>query len=99
MYSRIDERVDKMIKDGLLVEVKKLINMGLTKDLNSMNSIGYKELYDFCKERDVISDVSKLDDESKKELNVIIDKIKQNSRNYAKRQLTWFRSEKNAIFY
>ena len=99
LYSRIDERVDKMIKDGLLVEVKKLINMGLTKDLNSMNSIGYKELYDFCKERDVISDVSKLDDESKKELNVIIDKIKQNSRNYAKRQLTWFRSEKNAIFY
>ena len=95
LYNNIDNRVDKMIKDGLLVEVKELIDRGLTKDLNSMNSIGYKELYDFCKKRNKIYDINTLDEESKKELDIIIDLIKMHSRNYAKRQLTWFRAEKN----
>ena len=95
LYRRINDRVDKMIADGLLLEEKKLINMGLTKDLNSMSSIGYKELYDFCKVRDEIKDISLLDEDSKKELSLLIDTIKQTSRNYAKRQLTWFKSEKN----
>ncbi len=95
LYKRIDERVDNMIKEGLLVEVKALIEKGLGKDLNSMNSIGYKELYDFCRDRDTVYDIDSLDETSKKELQNIIEEIKMHSRNYAKRQITWFRAQKN----
>lgn len=85
LYDRINMRVDKMIKDGLVGEVKALIEKGYAKNHNSMKSIGYRELYDYCKED--ISDKNKLDE--------IIKLIKQHSRNYAKRQLTWFRTQKN----
>lgn len=95
LYDRINERVDKMIEQGLLVEVKKLIDMGLGKELNSMRSIGYSELYDFCQKREVIKDISTLDKDSTEELNLLISLIKQHSRNYSKRQITWFKSQKN----
>lgn len=49
LYDRINKRVDMMIENGLLKEVKTLIDMGLGKDLNSMKSIGYSELYDFVR--------------------------------------------------
>ncbi|MBR1844543.1 MAG: tRNA (adenosine(37)-N6)-dimethylallyltransferase MiaA [Lachnospiraceae bacterium] len=98
LYNRINERVDKMICEGLLVEVKRLINQGLSKDLNSMNSIGYKELYDFCEERKAVDDIDKLSAEDKEELKALIELVKQHSRNYAKRQLTWFRAQKNIIW-
>ena len=92
-----------MIEKGLLLEVKSLINKGYDLSLNSMNSIGYKELYNFCKRRDAIKNIYSLDIDSKKELDYIIEKIKMHSRNYAKRQMTWFRSKKfikkNFIFY
>ena len=52
LYERINKRVDKMIANGLLLEIKELINMGLSSDLNSMRSIGYAELYDFVKKND-----------------------------------------------
>ena len=95
LYKKIDDRVDVMIEKGLLKEIKTLIDMGLDKNLNSMKSIGYSELYDFCKENDVINDIADLNEEKKSELKIIIDLIKQHSRNYAKRQLTWFRAQKN----
>ena len=98
LYDRINKRVDMMIENGLLKEVKALIDMGLDKDLNSMKSIGYSELYDFCKERDVIENVNDLDQDSKNKLKLIVDLIKQHSRNYAKRQMTWFRAQKNVEF-
>lgn len=98
LYNRINKRVDMMIEKGLLKEVKALINMGLTKDMNSMKSIGYSELYDFCSKRDMIENIKDLDDESKIELNSLIDLIKQHSRNYAKRQLTWFKAQKNIVW-
>lgn len=98
LYDRINKRVDVMIENGLLKEVKMLINMGLNKNLNSMKSIGYSELYDFCKERDVIENVNDLDTDSKNKLKLLIDLIKQHSRNYAKRQMTWFRAQKNVEF-
>lgn len=85
LYDRINRRVDKMIKDGLVKEVGMLIKKGYTKELNSMKSIGYSELYDYCNEN--MCDKKKLDE--------IIELIKQHSRNYAKRQLTWFRAQKN----
>lgn len=98
LYDRINKRVDIMIENGLLKEVKTLIDMGLDKDLNSMKSIGYSELYDFCKEREVIDDINELDEDSKNKLKLLIDLIKQHSRNYAKRQMTWFRAQKNVEF-
>lgn len=98
LYDRINARVDKMISDGLLIEIKQLINMGLGSDLNSMRSIGYAELYDFVRENDEIRDINELSSDKKEELNFLVDKIKQHSRNYAKRQLTWFKAQKNIIW-
>ena len=95
LYDRINRRVDNMIENGLLKEIKSIIDMGIDKNCNSMRSIGYSELYDFCKDREMIENVSLLDDVSKEKLNVVINLIKQHSRNYAKRQLTWFKSQKN----
>lgn len=77
LYERIDKRVDIMLNEGLLDEVKMLKSMGLTKAHTSMKAIGYKELFDY--------------DDGIIPLDVAVEKIKQNSRRYAKRQLTWFR--------
>lgn len=73
LYNRINQRVDKMMQDGLLDEVKQLYPH---KQLNALNTVGYKELFDFLDHN--IS------------LQQATDLIKQNSRRYAKRQLTWF---------
>lgn len=79
LYDRIDLRVDQMMDSGLITEVKSLIERGYHKDLQAMQGIGYKELYQY------------LDGECT--LQEAVDKIKQGSRNYAKRQLTWFRRD------
>lgn len=78
LYKGIDERVEKMLSMGLLDEVKKLKALGLTKDFVSMKGIGYKEF------------LSYLDEEMS--LEEAIELVKMRSRNYAKRQLTWFRN-------
>ena len=84
LYDRINKRVDSMMKKGLLTEVEKLKEMGLTSDMQSMKGIGYKELLYYL--------------DGKCTLDEAIDKIKQGSRNYAKRQLTWFRREEDAVW-
>ncbi len=84
LYSNINLRVDKMISDGLLNEVTYLKSLGYDKSLQSMQGIGYKEILDY------------LDGSTSYE--IAIDKIKQNSRNYAKRQLTWFKKEEKNVF-
>ncbi|MGL4731236.1 MAG: tRNA (adenosine(37)-N6)-dimethylallyltransferase MiaA, partial [Clostridium sp.] len=84
LYKRINKRVDIMMEKGLLQEVRNLKAKGYTKDMQSMKGIGYKEL------------LSYLDGEIS--LECAIDMIKQFSRNYAKRQLTWFRKDKRAIW-
>ena len=76
LYDRIDNRVDKMISDGLEQEVKNLLDMGVSKDTNAMQAIGYKQWLDYF--------------DKKAGLDECVAQIKQNSRNYAKRQLTWF---------
>ena len=98
LYERINRRVDKMIEMGLLKEVKALINSGYGKELNSMRSIGYNELYDFCKERDEIGSIDELNEHDKMKLKLLVDEIKKHSRNYAKRQLTWFKAQQNIIW-
>jgi len=76
LYERINKRVDAMIKDGLVEEAKALVPF---KDLNALNTVGYKELFShFAGEID---------------LPTAIELIKQKTRNYAKRQLTWFNNQ------
>jgi tRNA dimethylallyltransferase len=84
LYARINARVDIMMKDGLLNEVKSLMEKGYTKDLNSMKAIGYKELIDYFNGETTLDEAVEL--------------IKQGSRRYAKRQLTWFRRDKRIIW-
>lgn len=77
LYNRINLRVERMVERGLLEEVKGLLNQGVTFDNQSMKAIGYKEFKEYFEEQVPIDDV--------------IEKIKQNSRHYAKRQVTWFK--------
>lgn len=84
LYENINNRVDQMISNGLIEEVEGLLDMGYSPDLVSMNSIGYKEIIMYLN-----GDIS---------LSQAISDVKKNSRRYAKRQLTWFRREKNANF-
>lgn len=80
LYERINQRVDQMVEQGLVAEVERLLNKGYTKDLISMQAIGYKEIVDYL--------------EGNASLSEAIELIKKKSRNFAKRQLTWFRSMK-----
>ncbi len=97
LYSRINKRVDIMREQGLYEEVKGLLNNGVKREYNSMQAIGYKEIYDaiqLIKENNI--------KEGSADYNEILEKayddIKQNTRHFAKRQLTWFRREKDVIW-
>ena len=81
LYDRINKRVDIMMEKGLLDEVKNLLNMGYSKDLVSMQGLGYKEMVSYT--------------EGSLSMDGAIDKLKQSTRHFAKRQLTWFRREDN----
>lgn len=83
LYNRINLRVDIMIENGLIDECIKLKDMGYTSLMQSMQGIGYKEIFYYL--------------ENKISYSEAIDMIKQGSRNYAKRQLTWFRRDPRAI--
>jgi tRNA dimethylallyltransferase len=78
LYERINKRVDKMIIAGFIEEVKKLVSRGYT-DCNSLNTVGYREIIKYLN--------------NEKDLTETITLIKQNSRRYAKRQLTWFKKD------
>lgn len=81
LYQRINERVDEMIRKGLIEEVKELI---FYRDFQALNTVGYKEIFEY------------LDGEITKDR--AIELIKKNTRNYAKRQITWFKRVKTAIW-
>lgn len=84
LYERIDRRVDLMMQKGLLAEVQKLYDMGFRRDMVSMQGLGYKEILDY------------LDGTCTLEEAVYI--IKRETRHFAKRQLTWFRRERDVIW-
>ena len=84
LYQRIDLRVDLMMKNGLLAEVEKLKEMGCTRDMVSMQGLGYKEILD------ALDGTISLDEA------VYI--IKRDTRHFAKRQLTWFKREKEVTW-
>lgn len=79
LYKRINNRVDQMISKGLVDEVQNLINMGLDKNSQSLNAIGYKEVVEYLNK--------------KIDYYTMIDEIKKHSRHYAKRQITWFKRD------
>jgi tRNA dimethylallyltransferase len=81
LRKRIDERVDKMMEDGLLDEVRKLRGMGFGRDLKPMQSIGYKQMNQY------------LDGEIT--LERAIELIKRDTKRLAKRQMTWLRQDKD----
>jgi tRNA dimethylallyltransferase len=80
LYDRINERVDRMIAGGLVDEVKRLRARGYNRHLNALNTVGYKEVFDYLEGSCSLEDAVRL--------------IKQNTRRYAKRQLTWFRADR-----
>ena len=82
LYFRINKRVDDMIESGLLDEAKSLYSY---RDLNSLNTVGYKELFNFF--------------DGKFSLEEAIEKIKSNTRKYARKQLTWFRHYHDAVWF
>ncbi len=79
LYERINLRVDIMLKNGLIDEVQNLKNMGYSNELVSMQGIGYKEIREYI--------------DGKCKYEEAVEKLKKNTRNFAKRQLTWFRRE------
>ena len=84
LYSRIDKRVDIMMEAGLLDEIKALKKRGCTRDMVSMQGIGYKEMLKYL--------------DGDYTLEEAVERVKQESRRFAKRQLTWFRREKDVIW-
>lgn len=81
LYNSINLRVDEMIEEGLVDEVKSLLDRGYTEDLVSMQGLGYKEIIPYI--------------QGERTLEEAIYLLKRDTRHYAKRQLTWFRREKN----
>ena len=84
LYNRIEQRVDMMLKQGLLAEVKKLHEFGCNKDMVSMKGIGYKEILTYLEGGISLEEAGEL--------------IKKETRHFAKRQITWFKREKEAIW-
>lgn len=80
LYRRINERVDKMLDCGLIEEVDALRRQGISADMQSMQGIGYKEVYDYL--------------QSGGSVGALSDRIKQNTRRYAKRQITFFKRDR-----
>lgn len=85
LYENIDRRVDEMIENGFVSEVNNILKMGYDKNLNSLNTVGYKEIIQY------------LDGEIS--LERAIELIKRNTRHYAKRQITWFRKDKRIQWF
>ncbi|WP_320045090.1 tRNA (adenosine(37)-N6)-dimethylallyltransferase MiaA [uncultured Desulfobacter sp.] len=84
LYDRINQRVDIMMAQGLLAEVKKLVKQGYSLELKSMQSIGYRHMGMYIKGEVSLEEAVRL--------------LKRDTRRYAKRQFTWFNKEKNLIW-
>ena len=84
LYDRIDRRIDIMLEDGLLDEVKSLVDEGYSRDLVSMQGLGYKEMIDYIQERYTLDEA--------------VYTLKRDTRHFAKRQVTWFKREKQVTW-
>lgn len=84
LYANIDRRVDQMLEEGLVEEVKKLMEMGCKRESTAMQGLGYKEIIAY-----LLGEIT---------LDEAVYLIKRDTRHFAKRQLTWFRREKDVIW-
>lgn len=84
LYDRIDRRIDIMLEDGLLDEVKSLVDEGYSRDFVSMQGLGYKEMIDYIQERYTLDEA--------------VYTLKRDTRHFAKRQVTWFKREKQVTW-
>ena len=84
LYTRIDQRIDQMLEAGLVTEVRMLKDMECTRDMVSMQGLGYKEILDYLEGRCTLDDAIYI--------------LKRDTRHFAKRQLTWFRREPDVIW-
>lgn len=84
LHERINLRVEKMLEEGLIEEVKKILEEGFSKNLNSLNTIGYKEVIKYL--------------EGELDYDTMVHKIKVNTRNYARRQIIYFRRFEDALW-
>ena len=84
LYERINLRIDQMLADGLVDEVKNLKEKGFTKDMVSMQGLGYKEILDYLNGNCTLEEAIYI--------------LKRDTRHFAKRQLTWFRRERDVIW-
>ncbi len=84
LFERINARVDEQIERGLIEEAKRLLNMGFAPDLPAMNTLGYKEM------------VAHL--QGGLTLEAALELLKKNTRNYAKRQMTWFKRDEGIVW-
>lgn len=82
LHQRINQRVDKMIGEGLLDEARRLYSL---KHLNSLNTVGYRELFDFF--------------DNKTSLETAVELIKRNTRRYARKQISWFNGDKDLTWF
>lgn len=84
LYDRIDRRIDIMLEYGLLDEVRSLVDEGYSRDLVSMQGLGYKEMIDYIQERYTLDEA--------------VYTLKRDTRHFAKRQVTWFKREKQVTW-
>jgi len=84
LYQRINMRVDQMLENGFLDEVKKLLGMGFSENLKPMKSLGYRHMVDYIQGRHDLKEAARL--------------MKRDTRRYAKRQLTWFRADPDILW-
>lgn len=98
LFDRINRRVDQMMRDGLLAEAERNL---ANRHLNALNTVGYKELYEYLDNKD-------LSDKEKRELrikghlttlNEAVERIKKNTRAYAKKQMTWYAKDSDILWF
>lgn len=85
LYKNIENRVDEMFSNGLITEVNKILSGSHSKNINSLNTVGYKEVIDYF--------------DGNISLHRAIELVKRNTRRYAKRQMTWFNADKRIKWY
>ena len=90
IYDRINQRVDIMVKEGLIEEVEQLKKH---KELNALQTVGYRELFSYFEKQENLDDSPEHND-----LNFALEEIKKNTRRFAKRQLTWFKRNEETIW-
>lgn len=84
LYDRINRRVDEMFAGGFVEETKKLLERGYSRRINALQTVGYKEILQYL--------------DGKLEYDAMVELVKQNTRRYAKRQLTWFRADERIVW-